>query len=196
LLQSVKSTKSRYVISSFREFVKLFGTPKRIISDRGKAFDSKAFDSFCRELAITHHLNATAIPRGNGQVQRYNRVLLDALSTMGADKDDNEWDRNLTNIQLGINGALNKAIGVTLCEALMGFGVCSQSLMRGAEAEELEAPAVDVTAIRKRMVERTERSQSVQKERFDQHRREPRKYVEGDLVLIRAACNPATGQSQ
>jgi hypothetical protein len=78
----------------------------------------------------------------------------------------------------------------------MGFRVCSQSLMRGAEAEELEAPAVDVTAIRKRMVERTERSQSVQKERFDQHRREPRKYVEGDLVLIRAACNPATGQSQ
>ncbi|CAH1372899.1 hypothetical protein MTP99_014326 [Tenebrio molitor] len=196
LLQPVKSTQSRYVISSFREFVKLFGTPKRIISDRGKAFDNKAFHSFCRELAINHHLNATAMPQGNGQVERYNRVLLDALSTMGADKDDNERDRNLMNIQLGINGTLNKTIGVTPSEALMGFRVCSQSLMRGAEAEEPEAPPVDVTAIRKRMVERTERSQSLQKERYDQRRREPRKYVEGDLVLIRVVCNPATGQSQ
>jgi hypothetical protein len=148
LLHPVRSTKSRYVISSFREFIKLFGTPKRIISDRGKAFDNKAFHSFCRELPITDHLNATAMPRGNGQIERYNQVLLDTLSTMGADKDDNEWNRNLTNIQLGINSTLNNAIGVMPSEALIDFRVCSQSLMKGAEADELEAPLVDVTAIR------------------------------------------------
>jgi hypothetical protein len=96
------------------------------------------------------------MPRGNGQIERYNQVLLDALSTMGADKDDNEWNRNLTNIQLGINSTLNNAIGVTPSEALIDFRVCSQSLLKGAEADELEAPLVDVTAIRKRMVERTE----------------------------------------
>lgn len=30
-----------------------------------------------------HHLNAVRMPRGNDQVQRYNKTILDALSTMG-----------------------------------------------------------------------------------------------------------------
>lgn len=193
LLYPVKNTQTKYVISSFRDFIKLFGSPKRIISDRGKAFDNKAFQNFCSELAITHHLNATALPRGNGQVERYNRVLLDALATMGADNDDDEWDRNLVNIQLGINGTINKAIGVTPSEALMGYRVCSHAFL---QTEELDASPIDITEIRKRMIHRAEQYQAEQKRRFDQGRSEAKSYEKGDLVLIRLTCNVATGLSQ
>ena len=43
-------------------------------------------------------------------MERYNRTILDSLATMGAEKDDNRWDTNVPNIQVGLNGTVNKAI--------------------------------------------------------------------------------------
>jgi hypothetical protein len=86
----------------------------------GKAFDNHAFKTFCQEHGIRIHYNATALPRGNGQVERYNRTLLESMSTMGADADDDEWVQNLPNIQLGLNDTVNSAIRVTPSETLMG----------------------------------------------------------------------------
>ncbi|KAL0892669.1 hypothetical protein ABMA27_014390 [Loxostege sticticalis] len=40
----------------------------------------------------THILNAVATPRANGQVERFNRTVLDALSTKTHGKDDRSWD--------------------------------------------------------------------------------------------------------
>ncbi|KAK9745941.1 hypothetical protein QE152_g6474 [Popillia japonica] len=51
--------------------------PKRIISDRGRSFTSKSFKDFCRELKITHHLNAVGTPCGNDQIcQNLDKVVL------------------------------------------------------------------------------------------------------------------------
>jgi hypothetical protein len=46
---------------------------------------------------------------------------------MGADLDDDCWDENIHNVQLGLNGTLNRAVGLSPSEALMGFRV-----LRGA----------------------------------------------------------------
>lgn len=109
---------------------------------------------------------------------------------MGAGKDDYRWDENLANIQLGLNGTLNKAIGVTPSEALMSFRVFSQGRMG------IERKAVDVTAIRRKMEEEQEKYQADQKRRFDQKRTKAHPYQEGDLVLVRITSTPATGSSQ
>lgn len=92
-------------------------------NDRKTSFNSEQFKKFCTELEIKHYLNAVAMPHGNVQVERYNHTIRESLATMGANKHDKEWDTNLKNIQLGLNGTFNQAIGVSPSEALMGYRV-------------------------------------------------------------------------
>jgi transposase InsO family protein len=101
--------------------IKVFGVPRRIICDHGRSFTSEEFREFCDHIQTKIHFSAVATPRGNGQVERYNRTVLDSLATMGADLDDDCWDENIHNVQLGLNGTLNRAVGVSPSEALMGF---------------------------------------------------------------------------
>ena len=46
-----------------------FEYPRRLISDGGLAFFSKAFADFLAGLVIRHVLNAIATPSSNGQVE-------------------------------------------------------------------------------------------------------------------------------
>lgn len=191
LIYAVKNTKTKLTIRALEDMIKTFGVPRRIISDRGKSFTSQAFQQFCQRIGTKHHLNAVAIPRGNGQVERYNRTILDSLATMGATSDDDCWDENVANIQLGLNGTLNKAIGVTPSEALLGYRVVSQGLLEPDERE-----VVDVTDVRTRMAANAERYQTEQRRRYDQKRTRAQPYHVGDLVLARITSLPATGHSQ
>jgi transposase InsO family protein len=173
-----------------RELIKSFGVPKRIISDRGTSFTSNEFKVFTDQFGITHHLNAVGMPRGNGQVERYNRTILNSLATMGAGVSDTAWDENLLNIQLGLNGSVNSAIGVAPSEALMGFRVIHTGALNNAHE------VVDVTKIREKIMLKTKEYQLQQKKRFDSKRKAPPIYTQGDLVMIRVTSNPATGTSQ
>jgi hypothetical protein len=101
-----------------------------------------------------------------------------------------QWDDNLLNIQLGLNGSVNSAIGVTPSEALMGFRVMHTGALNDAHA------VVDVTKIREKIMLKTKEYQLQQKKRFDSKRKAPPTYTQGDLVMIRVTSNPATGTSQ
>jgi transposase InsO family protein len=191
LLYPVKSTKSKLAIKCLQDMIKVFGVLRRIICDHGRSFTSEEFREFCDHIQTKIHFNAVATPRGNGQVERYNRTVLDSLATMGADLDDDCWDENVHNVQLGLNGTLNRAVGVSPSEALMGFRVVSGGLL-----EPEDRTPLDVTEICARMVAHTERYQASQKNLFDHPRSTPRLYQEGDLVLIRISSTPATGSSQ
>lgn len=58
-----------------------FGLPKRIITDRGTAFTSKAFEEYCDVNNIQHIKTAVRTPRANGQVERANQTILHYLQT-------------------------------------------------------------------------------------------------------------------
>jgi transposase InsO family protein len=151
LLYAVRNTKTNLVTKSLQNLIHTFGVPHRIISDQGTAFTSKTFTQFCREKGINKHLlNATGMPRGNGQVERYNRTIIDSPATMGAGVDDDRWDENIINIQLGLNGTVNKSIGVTPSQALMVYRVVTQGQLE-PEARD----TADVTAVRARIAEET-----------------------------------------
>jgi hypothetical protein len=57
---------------------------------------------------------------------------------MGADLDDACWDENVHNVQLGLNGTLNRAVGVSPSEALMGFTVVSGGLLEPEDRTPLD----------------------------------------------------------
>jgi hypothetical protein len=103
--------------------IKTFEIPHRIVSDMGTSFTSEKVKAFVDETQAIHHLTALSMPCGNGQVERYNQTILSSLATMGADCDDDRLDENIVNIQVGLNGTINRAIGVTPSQALMGYRV-------------------------------------------------------------------------
>lgn len=73
------------------------------------------------KLGIRHVRNAVTTPRANGQVERYNRTILAALAVKNHDCQENEWDKHLEDIQLGLNTTINKATGKSPSEVLFGL---------------------------------------------------------------------------
>lgn len=66
------------------------------------------FKEFTTQYGIKHIINAVATPRANGQVERFNGTILDALSTCSHNKDDKPWDDYIYDIQVGINTTVHK----------------------------------------------------------------------------------------
>lgn len=97
----VRSLRSTETVAALRELFAVLGYPERIISDRGTSFTSRYFKDFCISHKIHHTLNAIAAPRANGQVERVNRTLLDAIRTSA--QEPNSWDKSVPEITMGIN---------------------------------------------------------------------------------------------
>ncbi|CAB3226541.1 unnamed protein product [Arctia plantaginis] len=126
-INAVRDTKSSTAIKVFKDYFSFFGSPSRIITDQGTCFTSKKFKSFIDSSNIKHILNAVATPRANGQIERYNRTILDALSTKSHGKNDNTWDDHIGDVQLGMNTTMNKTTGKSPSELLFGFKVLNSS---------------------------------------------------------------------
>ncbi|KAG6462773.1 hypothetical protein O3G_MSEX013458 [Manduca sexta] len=186
-LKAVKNTKTATAIRIFEEHFSLFGAPTRLITDRGTCFTSSKFKSFVEAIGIKHILNAVATPRANGQVERYNRTILDALSTKCHEKDDNTWDECIGEVQLGLNTSVNKTTGKSPSELLFGFKIMSTSENKLSDVINMTIDRLsgnELTNLRNDSVNRIEKEQTIAKTRFDKHRKSPTKYCEGDLVRV------------
>lgn len=51
------------------------------------------------ELGVKHFLNAVSTPRSNGQVERYNRTIAEALVAANHEQPDNKWDEHVSKVQ-------------------------------------------------------------------------------------------------
>ncbi|XP_047999603.1 uncharacterized protein LOC125236727 [Leguminivora glycinivorella] len=131
------------------------------------------------------------MPRSNGQVERYNLTILEALRSKGADTDNNKWDTYVTNIQQGINSTINKATAAVPSEVFFGYRLQTDSDNLVDEIEQ----AVDVTALRKKVDENIKKAAEKQKQLFDAKRKEARVYAIGELVVIKIPSQSNDGQS-
>lgn len=70
---------SMTVIRFLKQLFGDWGLPKAIITDNGGQFVSAAVARFLQELGIEHRRTALYHPQANGAVERFNRVITDAL---------------------------------------------------------------------------------------------------------------------
>ena len=195
VLESVRDTRTKWVIRALDQLFTLFGVPNRIVSDRGPCFTSQRFADFCQEYNIKHVLNATATPRANGQVERVNATVVRALATTSAGDDEDNWDLYVKKVQSAINTTTNRT--TRQCPSRLLYGYKPKSTASSALLTTIQdtLDSIDLTGVREAAKDATDQEQERQKARFDAKRAKPPKYAVGDVVLV-AAEPPATGTSK
>lgn len=179
----VKTTKAREVLKSLADTFSLFGYPKRIVSDSGACFKSKSFKEFCQNNQIKHIINAVACPRANGQVERYNRTLLDSLNT--SVENERDWDNHMADITWGMNNLVNASTGFSPYRLMFS---ATRSRYQGMGVNQFDD---EQTAERVRNEASTSLGKTSERMRkyFDAKRKPPTKYKINDLVLWKGAAD-------
>jgi transposase InsO family protein len=94
----IASLTSAKAVQFIQDIIFRFGIPNSIITDLGSNFTSSEFFDFCEQKSIQIKYASVAHPRANGQVERANRMILEALRKKVFDKNEKfagKWIREL-----------------------------------------------------------------------------------------------------
>lgn len=181
-VRSVKDLKTKTTTKILEKIFYDFGIPARIISDRGTSFTSTAFKTFCEGHGIKHVLNAVACPRANGQAERFNQTILNALAAQNSFGHERDWDKCLGKIQWGINNTVNASTQKTATEAL--FGLKMRDKLENKLNIENQCMTPNLQDLRQDISSNIQREQEKMKLRYDKNRLPAAKYEVGTLVKI------------
>jgi transposase InsO family protein len=184
---AVKNTKSATSIKVIKEHISYFGVPSRLITDKGTSFTSKTFKEFVSLYGIKHIENAVATPRANGQVERFNRTILNALATSSHGDDEKNWDDYVTEIQIGLNTTTHKTTQKTPSELLFGFNVTSnsQGILNSIISDTINVVSSDdLNEVREQACDKIKKQQEKDVLRFNKNRKPGTIHNEGDLVRV------------
>lgn len=182
-----KTTNAQEVIHRMQLQSELFGNPRRIISDRGAAFTSSDFKEYCALQNIEQIEITTGVPRGNGQVERVNQVILAMLTKLSVE-DKTKWYKHVGNIQRWINSSFHQSTSVSPFESMFGVQMRHEGDIRlGELLDEIKLAQFDDQRrdIRARARESIEKAQEGQRRSYNLRAKQAPSYKEGDVVAIK-----------
>jgi hypothetical protein len=97
-VKPIASLTSAKAMEFIQDIIFRFGIPNSIITDLGSNFTSLEFFDFCEQKNIQIKYASVAHPRANGQVERANGMILEALRKKVFDKNEKfagKWIREL-----------------------------------------------------------------------------------------------------
>ena len=100
-------------------FFARFGYPFEIFTDQGRNFESDLFKNLCAKLQIHKARTTPYRPSGNGQVERYNRTLMDAIRCY-IDGQPENWDLYLGPVAGALRASVNRQTGFTANKLMLG----------------------------------------------------------------------------
>ena len=194
----MRTTTALAVAKAFcTHWVFAYGPPKFLLSDNGTQFTAKFFIEVCRELGIAKVFTTAYSPQTNGQVERFNRTILNALRTYVANSQT-DWDDYTAAITFGYNSRVHASLGYAPFELV---------LSRPPPSLTMESPIGSAAALpedeKRRFVERLKElvplandrlleSQRRYKENFDSHTRVANQKIspESWVFLRREVADP------
>lgn len=167
-----------------------FGSPLQIHSDQGKNFDGNIFKALCHLYKITKTRTTPYRPSSNGQVERYNRLLLQMIRCYIEGKQ-NTWDENIQLLAAAIRAMPTRATGFSANLLFLGREVNSPiDIILGTTSAQRknQEPAEYLLNFRKTMKEvnhiareHLKSSQCTQKRNYD-IRLSEKSYNVGDII--------------
>ena len=98
------SATSKKAVELFEDIIHRFGLPNSIITDLGTTFTSHHFWDFYEDRCISVKYVSVAHPRANGQVERVNDMIIDALKKrlyQKEEKSSRQMDQRALSCGLG-----------------------------------------------------------------------------------------------
>ncbi|XP_037931244.1 uncharacterized protein LOC119666048 [Teleopsis dalmanni] len=187
-LFAVKSTSTKEVIASLEKYFQNYSRPKRIISDRGTCFTSLEFSEFLLKHNINHVKVAVASAQANGQVERVNHVLKTMLSKMTDPINHADWVRMLPKVEFAINNSTHSSSKQTPSQLLFDVdqkGEVIDYLTEYLSEKKQRAHVRDLEQMRQEAAGYIDSSQKKNFKYFTEKSKPPKKYFEGDFVVIR-----------
>ena len=89
-----------------------FSPPEQLHSDQGRQFESDLVKEICKLLQIRKTRTTPYHPQCNGMVERFNRTLLDMLST-AVGNHQADWQQHIRNLCLAYNPSVHSSTGFT-----------------------------------------------------------------------------------
>jgi len=178
-----------------------FSPPEQLHSDQGRQFESELVKEVCKLLGVKKTRTTPYHPQGNGMVERFNRTLLDMLSTTVGNHPAS-WEQNIRKVCLAYNSSVHSSTGYSPFFLMFGRQVkLPVDLMYGTG----EVAEVPVPAYVQRLKEALREAYALVRDRCDtEHRRQKALYDEkvhgkpferGDLVWLHSPAVPR-GQSR
>ena len=183
---------SESVSAALEDYFLKYVIPKTILSDRGTSFTSATTEELFRRHNIRHITSSGYNPQTQGQIEVFNRTLINGLAAQGyqgRDEANTKWHLALPGVVYGYNCGVHAASGQPPIE--LAFGVAPNRPIDN----ELAAPDMrrhDLSRGQQLNLLRQQRrsarddiirSQLRNKRRVDPHRRDVH-YQTGDKVLI------------
>jgi transposase InsO family protein len=195
----IASLTSAKAVKFIQEIIFRFGIPNNIITDLGSNFTSSKFFDFREQRSILIKYESVAHPRANGQVERANGMILDALKKKVFDnieKFAGKWIRELSYVVWSLRTQPSRALhGNTLFFMVYGseavlpadliFGAPKLTFESIAEAEATRLEDVDILEEERLNVDiQSARYQQTLRRYYDKAVRH-RSFAIGNLVLRR-----------
>ena len=174
-----------------KHFIVTFGCPLEIHTDQGKNFQSNLFKAFCKALEITQTRTTPYHPSSNGQVEVFNRVILQMIRAY-VSRGVKDWDEHLPLISMALHSMKNKSTGFSANMLMLGREVIQPiDLILGLPRPSPQDPATWVAYLTSNLSkihtlarEKIGSTQLRQKRDYDLRVYE-RSFKEGDVVYLR-----------
>jgi transposase InsO family protein len=115
----LRTTSAFVVAKAFCDhWVFVYGPPRYVLTDNGPQFTAKFFLAVCRELGIDKVFTTAYHPQTNGQVERFNRTIVNSLRGYVAERQE-DWDEYTAAITFGYNCRIHSSLGLAPFELVL-----------------------------------------------------------------------------
>ena len=184
----------------FKIIISRHGCPMKLISDRGKQFESKLFTRFCQQFNIEHVMASAYHHQTNGKVERFMKFIENSLA-LTVSSDQTNWSRLLDNCLFTYRVSLNRMLNESpffliygrdpiLPADLMIAGVSTIN-KRSITAQDLEEYKNKLYSQMRIVYDDLDKHKTREQEKYKEYYDRSHKrivFTPGDLVMVRFAA--------
>ena len=196
---AIPDQKAEAIANKFVEdFVAHWGCPQQLHTDQGRNVDGNLIRSVCDLLRVKKTRTTPYHPASNGQVERYNRTILQMVRCFLEGKA-RQWDRHLPVLAGALRTVPHKQTGYSPNMMMLGrevsqpedvvFGLPAvNNAMAESTSEYVQSLRRTLEGVHNLARERLRAKQELQKRTYD-HKLSHTTYESGDLVYKRDTAN-------